>query len=167
MIFVGFGVIGALYPLHTWSPDGHSSAPTAVSMLHAGVLMKLGGYGALRIAVYLLPEGATMWGLFFMVLTTINILYGSLGAVMQKDLKYFTAYSSVSHCGFVLFGVAALNMMALQGRGHPDVQPRHHDGPLLRPDRHAIRSIRWILAGVLHLMCLIRNERTGLFQMRM
>ncbi len=115
MVFVGFGVIGALYPFHTWSPDGHSSAPTAVSMLHAGVLMKLGGYGALRIAVYLMPEGATMWGLIFMVLTTINIIYGAFGAVVQKDLKYFTAYSSVSHCGFVLFGVAALNMMAFKG----------------------------------------------------
>ncbi len=115
MIFVGFGVIGALYPLHTWSPDGHSSAPTAVSMLHAGVLMKLGGYGALRIAVYLLPEGAVAWGLFFMILATINIVYGSLGAIMQKDLKYFTAYSSVSHCGFVLFGVAVLNLMAFKG----------------------------------------------------
>jgi NADH-quinone oxidoreductase subunit M len=115
MIFVGFGVIGALYPLHTWSPDGHSSAPTAVSMLHAGVLMKLGGYGALRIAVYLLPAGAQTWGWFFMALTTVNILYGSLGAIMQRDLKYFTAYSSVSHCGFVLFGVAALNLMAFKG----------------------------------------------------
>jgi NADH-quinone oxidoreductase subunit M len=115
MIFIGFGVIGALYPLHTWSPDGHSSAPTAVSMLHAGVLMKLGGYGALRIAVYLLPQGAIMWGLFFMGLTTINIIYGAFGAIMQKDLKYFTAYSSVSHCGFVLFGVAALNMMGMKG----------------------------------------------------
>ena len=115
MIFVGFGVIGALYPLHTWSPDGHSSAPTAVSMLHAGVLMKLGGYGAIRIAVYLMPEGAQAWGLVFMILTTVNILYGSFGAIMQKDLKYFTAYSSVSHCGFVLFGVAALNMMAFKG----------------------------------------------------
>lgn len=115
MVFIGFGVLGALYPLHTWSPDGHSSAPTAVSMLHAGVLMKLGGYGALRIAVYLLPEGAIMWGLFFMAMTTINILYGAFGAIMQKDLKYFTAYSSVSHCGFVLFGVASLNMMGLKG----------------------------------------------------
>ena len=115
LVFIGFGVIGALFPLHTWSPDGHSSAPTAVSMLHAGVLMKLGGYGALRIAVYLLPEGAIYWGLFFMVLATINIIYGSFVAVMQKDLKYFTAYSSVSHCGFVLFGVATLNMMGLKG----------------------------------------------------
>lgn len=114
-IFIGFGILGALYPFHTWSPDGHASAPTAVSMLHAGVLMKLGGYGVLRIAVYLLPEGAKEWALFFMGLTTINILYGSLGAIRQKDLKYFTAYSSVSHCGVVLFGVASLNMMGFKG----------------------------------------------------
>jgi NADH-quinone oxidoreductase subunit M len=115
LIFLGFGVLGALYPFHTWSPDGHASAPTAVSMLHAGVLMKLGGYGALRIAVYLLPDGAKEWALFFMGLTTINILYGSLGAIRQRDLKYFTAYSSVSHCGVVLFGVATLNMMGMKG----------------------------------------------------
>jgi NADH-quinone oxidoreductase subunit M len=115
LVFIGFGVIGALYPFHTWSPDGHSSAPTAVSMLHAGVLMKLGGYGALRVGVYLLPEGAKKWGLFFMALTTVNILYGSFAAVRQKDLKYFTAYSSVSHCGFVLFGIAALNFIGIRG----------------------------------------------------
>ncbi len=115
LIFIGFGVLGALYPFHTWSPDGHASAPTAVSMLHAGVLMKLGGYGALRIGVYLLPEGAQYWGVFFMALTTINILYGAFGAIKQTDLKYFTAYSSVSHCGFVLFGVASLNLMGLKG----------------------------------------------------
>lgn len=115
MIFIGFGILGALYPFHTWSPDGHASAPTAVSMLHAGVLMKLGGYGALRIAVYLLPDGAKEWALFFMGLTTINILYGSFGAIKQKDLKYFTAYSSVSHCGIVLFGVATLNFMGVKG----------------------------------------------------
>ena len=85
--FIGFGILGALYPFHTWSPDGHASAPTAVSMLHAGVLMKMGGYGALRVAVYLLPEGAKEWGLFFMALTTVNILYGAFGAIRQKDLK--------------------------------------------------------------------------------
>ncbi len=115
VIFIGFGVIGALYPFHTWSPDGHSSAPTAVSMLHAGVLMKLGGYGALRIGLYLLPEGAQNWALFFMGLTTINILYGAFGAVRQKDLKFFTAYSSVSHCGFVLFGILTLNIIGVKG----------------------------------------------------
>lgn len=115
LVFVGFGVIGALYPLHTWSPDGHSSAPTAVSMLHAGVLMKLGGYGALRVGLYLLPEGAKNWAMFFMAVTTINIIYGAFAAIKQKDLKYFTAYSSVSHCGFVLFGIAALNIIGIRG----------------------------------------------------
>lgn len=115
VFFLGFGVLGALFPFHTWSPDGHASAPTAVSMLHAGVLMKLGGYGAIRVAVYLMPEGAKDWALFFMVLTTINIIYGSLAAIKQKDLKYFTAYSSVSHCGFVLFAVCCLNLLALKG----------------------------------------------------
>ncbi|MBF0289460.1 MAG: NADH-quinone oxidoreductase subunit M [SAR324 cluster bacterium] len=115
LIFVGFGILGALYPFHTWSPDGHASAPTAVSMLHAGVLMKLGGYGALRMGIYVLPEGAKYWALFFMALTTINIIYGAFGAVMQKDLKYFTAYSSVSHCGFVLFGLVTLNLIGMKG----------------------------------------------------
>ncbi len=115
IIFIGFGVLGALYPFHTWSPDGHASAPTAVSMLHAGVLMKLGGYGALRIALYLLPEGAKIWAIVFMILTTINIVYGAFAAIAQKDLKYFTAYSSVSHCGFVLFGLSTLTLMGIKG----------------------------------------------------
>ncbi len=115
LVFIGFGVIGALYPFHTWSPDGHSSAPTAVSMLHAGVLMKLGGYGILRVGLYLLPEGAKTWAMFFLVVTTINIIYGAFAAIKQKDLKYFTAYSSVSHCGFVLFGIATLNIIGIRG----------------------------------------------------
>lgn len=113
--FLGFGVLGALFPFHTWSPDGHASAPTAVSMLHAGVLMKLGGYGAIRVAVYLLPEGAKQWSAFFMILTTINVIYGAFAAIKQKDLKYFTAYSSVSHCGLVLFGICCLNLLAMKG----------------------------------------------------
>lgn len=115
LLFVGFGVIGALYPFHTWSPDGHASAPTAVSMLHAGVLMKLGGYGILRIGIYLLPEGAKIWAMPFLILATINVVYGAFGAIQQKDLKYFTAYSSVSHCGFVLFGICTLNLMGFKG----------------------------------------------------
>lgn len=114
VMFFGFGTLGGLWPFHTWSPDGHASAPTAVSMLHAGVLMKLGGYGCFKL-VYLMPEGALAWASFFMALTTVNILYGSLIAIRKTDLKYITAYSSVSHCGLVLFGLCALNLTAMQG----------------------------------------------------
>lgn len=115
LFFVGFGVLSALFPFHTWSPDGHAAAPTAVSMLHAGVLMKLGGYGCLRIAMYLLPAGAKLWMPVFLVLITINVVYGALGAIRQTDLKYITAYSSVSHCGLVLFGLAAMTYAGLKG----------------------------------------------------
>lgn len=114
-LFIGFGVLGALFPFHTWSPDGHASAPTAVSMLHAGVLMKLGGYGCFRVAVFLLPEAAHELGWIFIILTTISVIYGALGAVWQKDLKYINAYSSVSHCGMVLFAILMFNKTAMTG----------------------------------------------------
>jgi NADH-quinone oxidoreductase subunit M len=113
--FIGFGVLGALYPLHTWSPDGHASAPTAVSMLHAGVLMKLGGYGCFKVAMFLLPEAANEMAWFFIILTTISVVYGAFGAIMQKDLKYINAYSSVSHCGLVLFALLMMNQTAMDG----------------------------------------------------
>ena len=96
--FIGFGILGALFPFHTWSPDGHASAPTAVSMLHAGVLMKLGGYGAFRVAIFLMPEAAQEQAWIFLILTGISVVYGAFGAIWQKDLKYINAYSSVSHC---------------------------------------------------------------------
>jgi len=114
-VFVGFAVLGALFPFHTWSPSGHASAPTAVSMLHAGVLMKLGGYGVFRIAMYLLPEGALHWNDFFLVLATIGVVYGGMGAIMQKDLKYINAYASVSHLGLVLFALLMINNTAWTG----------------------------------------------------
>ncbi len=113
--FIGFGVLGALFPLHTWSPDGHSSAPTAVSMLHAGVLMKLGGYGAFRVAIYLMPEAAHELAWIFIILTSISVVYGAFGAIVQKDLKYINAYSSVSHCGLVLFALLMMNETAMNG----------------------------------------------------
>lgn len=115
VMFVGFGVLGALFPFHTWSPDGHAAAPTAVSMLHAGVLMKLGGYGCFRVALYLMPEGAKEWFPFFTILVTINIAYGAFVATQKKDLKYITAYSSVSHLGLVLLGMCAATFTGLKG----------------------------------------------------
>ena len=115
LTFVGFGVLGASFPFHTWSPDGHSSAPTAVSMLHAGVLMKLGGYGAFRVAIFLMPEAAIELSWIFIILTSISVVYGAFGAIVQKDLKYINAYSSVSHCGLVLFAILMMNRTALNG----------------------------------------------------
>jgi NADH-quinone oxidoreductase subunit M len=113
--FIGFGILGALFPFHTWSPDGHASAPTAVSMLHAGVLMKLGGYGCFRVAIGLMPQAAAELGWIFIVLTSLSVVYGAFGAIWQKDLKYINAYSSVSHCGLVLFALLMLNETASTG----------------------------------------------------
>ena len=115
MTFVGFGVLGAMFPFHTWSPDGHASAPTAVSMLHAGVLMKLGGYGCFRIAIYLMPHAANEMAWIFLILTGISVVYGAFSACVQTDLKYINAYSSVSHCGMVLFAILMLNTTAMTG----------------------------------------------------
>lgn len=114
-IFIGFGVLGALFPFHTWSPDGHASAPTAVSMLHAGVLMKLGGYGCFRVAMFLLPDAARELSWVFLILTTISVVYGALSACVQTDLKYINAYSSVSHCGLVLFALLMMTHTSCTG----------------------------------------------------
>ena len=115
LTFIGFGVLGALFPFHTWSPDGHASAPTAVSMLHAGVLMKLGGYGCFRVAIFLMPEAAKELSWIFILLTGISVVYGAYSAIVQTDLKYINAYSSVSHCGLVLFAILMYNETAMTG----------------------------------------------------
>jgi len=115
LLFVGFGIFGALFPFHTWVPDGHSSAPTAGSMFLAGISMKLGGYGCLRVAAYLMPDGAKEYANIIIVLSSIAILYGAFATMMQKDLKYINAYSSVSHCGFVLLGIGMLTKTAMTG----------------------------------------------------
>jgi len=113
--FVGFGIFGALFPFHTWVPDGHSSAPTAASMFLAGISMKLGGYGCLRVATFLMPAAAHEYSTIIIVLASIAILYGAFATMMQTDLKYINAYSSVSHCGFVLLGIGMLTKTAITG----------------------------------------------------
>jgi NADH-quinone oxidoreductase subunit M len=115
LLFVGFGVFTALFPFHTWVPDGHSSAPTAGSMFLAGISMKLGGYGCLRVATYLMPDGAKEYANIIIVLSSIAILYGAFATMMQQDLKYINAYSSVSHCGFVLLGIGMLTKISITG----------------------------------------------------
>jgi NADH-quinone oxidoreductase subunit M len=113
--FIGFGIFTALFPFHTWVPDGHSSAPTAASMFLAGISMKLGGYGCLRVATFLMPDAAHAYSWIIILLATIAIIYGAFATMMQTDLKYINAYSSVSHCGFVLLGIGMLTKTAITG----------------------------------------------------
>ena len=113
--YVGFGILAGIWPLHTWSPDGHASAPTAVSMLHAGVLMKLGAYGVVRLGMGLLPDGTLQWSWLIGTIACVNIVYGAFSAMAQTDLKYVIAYSSVSHMGVVMLGMATLTEVGLNG----------------------------------------------------
>lgn len=115
VMFTGFAVLAGMWPLHTWAPTGHVAAPTAVSMLLAGVVMKLGSYSALRVAMTLFPVGLEQWRMFFAVLAAAGILLGALVALAQKDLKYVVGYSSIAHMGFVLLGLMALNAAGLGG----------------------------------------------------
>ncbi len=112
---VGFGLLAGLWPFHTWSPDGHVAAPTSVSMLHAGVLMKLGAFGILRVGISLFPEGAQFWSPVLMTLGVTGALYGADSALSQKDLKYMVGYSSVSHMGYVMMGLASMNSIGVTG----------------------------------------------------
>ncbi|MBI5949084.1 MAG: NADH-quinone oxidoreductase subunit M [Chloroflexi bacterium] len=112
---IGCGVLAALWPLHTWSPDGHMSAPTAVSMVHAGVLMKLGAFGIIRLGIQLMPDGADYWMPALMVLGTVGAVYGAVAALTQRDFKLISGYSSVSHMGYVLMGLATMNSIGITG----------------------------------------------------
>ncbi|RMD50309.1 MAG: NADH-quinone oxidoreductase subunit M [Candidatus Thermofonsia bacterium] len=116
-LFLGFAVLAGLFPFHNWSPDGHVAAPTAVSMIHAGVLMKLGAYASMRVGIQILPEGTVYWMPFIIILTAINVIYGSLIAMRQRDMKYLIGYSSVSHMGLVSMGFAAMNINGFTGAG--------------------------------------------------
>jgi NADH-quinone oxidoreductase subunit M len=116
-VFFGFAVLGGIFPFHNWSPDGHVAAPTAVSMFHAGVLMKLGAFAALRVGIMLLPEGAEHWRWLILVLATVNVVYGAFIAMVQTDFKYVIGFSSVSHMGLVMLGFATLNKDGLTGAG--------------------------------------------------
>lgn len=116
-VFLGFAVLGGIWPFHNWSPDGHVAAPTAVSMFHAGVLMKLGAFAALRVGIMLLPEGAKFWMPFIILLTIVNVVYGAYIAMVQSDMKYVIGFSSVSHMGLVAMGFATLNKEGMIGAG--------------------------------------------------
>ncbi|MFQ3658143.1 MAG: NADH-quinone oxidoreductase subunit M [Anaerolineae bacterium] len=116
-IFIGFGVMAGLFPFHNWSPDGHVAAPTAVSMIHAGVLMKLGAFAALRTAVQMMPEGAQTHLPWIVFLATVNVVYGALIAFRQRDFKYVIGFSSVSHMGLVTMGWATMNAVGMTGAG--------------------------------------------------
>lgn len=125
LVFVGFGILAGMWPFHTWAPTGHVAAPTAASMLLAGVVMKLGAYGCLRVGIALFPHGLDPWGFAFLgigswrdvfaVLAVIGIVYGALVALAQTDFKFVIGYSSVSHMGFVLLGLMTLNQIGLDG----------------------------------------------------
>ncbi|MBI5363906.1 MAG: NADH-quinone oxidoreductase subunit M [Planctomycetes bacterium] len=115
LLWLGFGTLAGVFPFHTWSPDGHASAPTAVSMLHAGVLMKLGAFGVMRVGMVLCPDAAANWAWLVGGVAVINVLYGALCAASQTDLKYIIAYSSVSHMGIVMLGAATLTTTGWNG----------------------------------------------------
>ncbi len=125
LVFIGFAVLAGMWPFHTWAPTGHAAAPTGASMLLAGVVMKLGAYGCLRVAMMLFPLGLAPWGFHifglgswrdvFALLALIGIVYGASVALVQRDFKLVIGYSSVSHMGFVLLGLMTLNQIGLDG----------------------------------------------------
>jgi len=116
-VFLGFAILGGIFPFHSWAPDGHVAAPTAISMLLAGVEMKVGAFAALRVGIELLPQGAHYWSWVILALATVNVVYGAFIALIQTDFKYVIGFSSVSHMGLVLIGFATLSREGLIGAG--------------------------------------------------
>ena len=115
LLYIGFGILAGVWPFHTWSPVGHVAAPTSVSMVHAGVLMKIGAFGILRVAIFICPDGWHYWAQLMAALATIGIVYGALVGLSQTDLKYVVGYSSVSHMGIVGLGLATMTVDGLNG----------------------------------------------------
>ena len=115
LLFMGFAIKVPMFPLHTWLPDAHTEAPTAGSVLLAGILLKMGSYGFIRISIPILPEAAKAWSPAIAILAVISIIYGALASLIQKDLKRLVAFSSVSHMGFVMLGISSLTPTAING----------------------------------------------------
>ncbi len=137
LLYIGFGILAAVWPFHTWSPVGHVAAPTAVSMVHAGVLMKIGAFGVLRVGMFLCPEGWQFWAPLMATVAVIGIVYGALVALSQTDLKFVVGYSSVSHMGIVGLGLSTLTVDGLNGAVF---QMFAHDGPVLLGHRLHLRT---------------------------
>ena len=126
--FASFAVKVPMWPVHTWLPDAHVEAPTAGSVILAGVLLKMGGYGFLRFSIPMLPDASTTLAPLVFGLSIVAVIYTSLVALAQTDMKKLIAYSSVAHMGFVTAGTFALNRAGRRGRDVPDAEPRHRLG---------------------------------------
>ena len=137
---VAFAVKTPLFPLHTWLPDAHTEAPTAGSVILAGVLLKMGTYGLLRFGLELFPQAAVDLAPWLLTLSVIGIIYGAIVAAVQSDLKRLVAYSSVAHLGFIVLGTFALDEPRAVGRSHPNGQPRHLDGRVVPARRDDLRA---------------------------
>lgn len=137
-LYIGFAIKVPVFPFHTWLPDAHVEAPTAISVILAGILLKMGTYGLLRISYPLLPDATVHYALFLAVMGMINIIYGALCAMAQKDLKKLVAYSSISHMGFVLLGIASFTSEGI------------HGGVLQMFNHGTITAMLFLIVGVIY-----------------